>query len=154
MVFTAAWLSGWQVGDCCRPLAVFRVGGSARRTHSVGRHSSNGRGEGRTQRLAGRLHASLDYGQVDEILNDDPCAYLAGIGRQCAQIHAVLYQSYVAYPIELAIPDLADKLRAPQSGAPLRARMAGPDATPSRQSPWNGHTPSNPVSRGWRRGWT
>jgi uncharacterized alpha-E superfamily protein len=65
---------------------------------------ASGRGAGRTQRLAGRLHASLDYGQVDEILNDDPCAYLAGIGRQCAQIHAVLYQSYVAYPIELAIP--------------------------------------------------
>jgi transglutaminase-like putative cysteine protease len=27
---------------------------------------------GRAERLAGRLHASLDYGQVDEILGDDP----------------------------------------------------------------------------------
>ena len=43
---------------------------------------------GRAERLAGRLHASLDYGQVDEILSDDPHAYLEGIGRQCAQIHA------------------------------------------------------------------
>src|SRR6476646_7256397 len=34
---------------------------------------------GRAERLAGRLHASLDYGQVDEILNDDPHAYLEGI---------------------------------------------------------------------------
>ena len=36
-----------------------------------------GRGAGgRAERLAGRLHASLDYGQVDEILGDDPHAYL------------------------------------------------------------------------------
>ena len=36
-----------------------------------------GRGAGgRAERLAGRLHASLDYGQVDEILSDDPHAYL------------------------------------------------------------------------------
>jgi uncharacterized alpha-E superfamily protein len=59
---------------------------------------------GRADRLAGRLHSSLDYGQVDEILNDDPRAYLAGISAQCAQIHAALYQSYIAYPIESAIP--------------------------------------------------
>ncbi len=36
---------------------------------------------GRAERLAGRLHASLDYGQVDEILNEDPHAYLEGVGR-------------------------------------------------------------------------
>ena len=30
------------------------------------------RAGGRAERLAGRLHASLDYGQVDEILSDDP----------------------------------------------------------------------------------
>jgi uncharacterized alpha-E superfamily protein len=59
---------------------------------------------GRADRLAGRLHSSLDYGQVDEILNDDPRAYLAGIGAQCGQIHSALYQSYIAYPIESAIP--------------------------------------------------
>ena len=39
------------------------------------------------ERLAGRLHASLDYGQVDEILADDPHAFLAGIASHCAQIH-------------------------------------------------------------------
>ena len=59
---------------------------------------------GRPERLAGRLHASLDYGQVDEILNDDPHAYLEGIGRHCAQIHAALHQSYISYPIEEALP--------------------------------------------------
>ena len=38
-----------------------------------------GRGAGgRAERLAGRLHASLDYGQVDEFLGEDPHAYLEG----------------------------------------------------------------------------
>ena len=59
---------------------------------------------GRTERLAGRLHASLDYGQVDEILSEDPHVYLATIGHYCAQIHSAVYQSYVTYPIELALP--------------------------------------------------
>ena len=36
--------------------------------------------------------------------SDDPHAYLKGIGRQCQQIHSALYQSYVAYPIESALP--------------------------------------------------
>ena len=66
---------------------------------------ASGRGPGgRVERLIGRLHASLDYGQVDEILSDDPHVYLGGISRQCALIHTAVYQSYVAYPIELAIP--------------------------------------------------
>jgi uncharacterized alpha-E superfamily protein len=71
----------------------------------LGLARASGRGGGgRAQRLAGRLHASLDYGQVDEILNDDPHAYLAGIVRQCAQIHTALYQSYITYAVESAIP--------------------------------------------------
>jgi uncharacterized alpha-E superfamily protein len=64
-----------------------------------------GRGAGgRAERLAGRLHASLDYGQVDEILGDDPHAYLQGIVRYCAQIHEAAQQSYISYPVELALP--------------------------------------------------
>jgi uncharacterized alpha-E superfamily protein len=59
---------------------------------------------GRAERLAGRLHASLDYGQVDEILGEDPHAYLEGIGRYCAQIHEAAHQSYISYPIESALP--------------------------------------------------
>ncbi len=59
---------------------------------------------GRAERIAGRLHASLDYGQVDEILSEDPHAYLDTIGRYCAQIHSAVYQSYVMYPIETALP--------------------------------------------------
>lgn len=70
---------------------------------ALGRHASRGTGM-RTERLAGRLRASLDFAQVDEILADGPAAYLAGVGRQCAQIHAAIYQGYIAYPIETALP--------------------------------------------------
>jgi uncharacterized alpha-E superfamily protein len=69
---------------------------------ALGRRS--GRRAGRLERLAGRLHSSLDYAQVDEILGDDPHEYLAGITRQCDQIHAVVYQTYIAYQIESALP--------------------------------------------------
>ena len=66
---------------------------------------ASGRGAGgRAERLAGRLRASLDYGQVDEILNDGPHAYLSGISRQCMHIHSALYQSYITYPIDTALP--------------------------------------------------
>lgn len=70
---------------------------------TIASHSARGSG-GRAERLAGRLHASLDYGQVDEILSDDPHSYLEGIARQCGQIHTALYQNYIEYPIESALP--------------------------------------------------
>jgi len=58
---------------------------------------------GRPERLSGRLRASLDYGQVDEILSDEPHAYLTSVSRQCAQIHSSVYQSYVSYSIDTAL---------------------------------------------------
>ena len=64
-----------------------------------------GRSNGtRAERLSGRLRASLDYAQIDEILGDGPHAYLSSVGRQCTQIHAALYQAYISYPIESALP--------------------------------------------------
>ena len=55
--------------------AAARVGSSLR---TIAQLTGRGAG-GRAERLAGRLHASLDYGQVDEILDEDPHAYLEGI---------------------------------------------------------------------------
>jgi uncharacterized alpha-E superfamily protein len=64
-----------------------------------------GRGMGaRAERLAGRLLASLDYGQVDEIFGEGLHTYLSGIDAQCIAIHAATSQCYVSYPIESAIP--------------------------------------------------
>jgi uncharacterized alpha-E superfamily protein len=62
------------------------------------------RAGGKAERIAGRLHASLDFGQVDEILADDPHSYLAGIATNCSQLHNAIYQTYIAYPIESALP--------------------------------------------------
>lgn len=69
----------------------------------IAQHAARG-SNGRAERLAGRLHAALDYGQVDEILNDSPHRFLEGIVRQCQQIHTALHQTYIAYPIESALP--------------------------------------------------
>jgi uncharacterized alpha-E superfamily protein len=80
--------------------AAARVGAALR---AIAQLTGRGAG-GRAERLAGRLHASLDYGQVDEILGDDPHAYLQGIVRYCAQIHEAAQQSYISYPVELALP--------------------------------------------------
>jgi uncharacterized alpha-E superfamily protein len=57
----------------------------------------------KAERLAGRLRAALDYGQVDEILADDMQAYLGGIRRQCAAMHSAIYQAYVTYSVESAL---------------------------------------------------
>lgn len=68
---------------------------------AVARHT--GRGAGRAERLAGRLRASLDFGQVDEIVAGGLQPYLLGITRQCAEIHGALYQTYIMYPIEASL---------------------------------------------------
>jgi uncharacterized alpha-E superfamily protein len=61
--------------------------------------SSNGRPE----RFAGRLEATLNYSQIDEIMADSPLRYLENIRKQCEQVHAALYQTYITYSIEAAI---------------------------------------------------
>jgi uncharacterized alpha-E superfamily protein len=60
------------------------------------------RSAGRVERLAGRLRASLDYGQVDEIM-DDLHPYLEQIQRQCVQIHTAINSVYVSYPADTAL---------------------------------------------------
>lgn len=58
---------------------------------------------GRPERFAGRLKATLNYGQIDEIMADSPLRYLENIHKQCEQVHAALYQTYITYSIEAAI---------------------------------------------------
>jgi len=64
---------------------------------------ANGRGAGRAQRLAGRLLASLDYAQVDEIMSDNLIGYLDSIVRQANLIGAAVRQQYVNYPVDQAL---------------------------------------------------
>ena len=61
--------------------------------------SITGRSNTTADRLAGRLLASLDYGQVDEILRDLP-AFLAGIVQEADAIGAAVHEQYIAYPID------------------------------------------------------
>src|SRR6267143_2874653 len=61
------------------------------------------RKSGRVNRLSGRLRAALSFGQIDEIMESGLHAYLNDIQRQCAQIHGAIQQTYVAYPIEVAL---------------------------------------------------
>ncbi len=61
-----------------------------------------GRTNGRSERLAGRLLASLDYGQIDELMGELP-AYLQGIVRQAALINSAVHQQYIAYPIDIGL---------------------------------------------------
>ncbi len=57
----------------------------------------------RAERLAGRLRAQLDYGQIDEIIAGDFLAFLKQIRQQCSAIHDAIYQAYIAYPIDQAL---------------------------------------------------
>jgi uncharacterized alpha-E superfamily protein len=57
----------------------------------------------KVDRLAGRLRASLDYSQIDEIMADSLPSYVEGIRKQCEQVHMALYQTYISYPTESAI---------------------------------------------------
>lgn len=51
-------------------------------------------------RLAGRLKASLDYGQVDELLAGDVDGFLSGVEKQCAQIHDAVFSTFIAYGVD------------------------------------------------------
>jgi uncharacterized alpha-E superfamily protein len=55
------------------------------------------------ERLAGRLKASVDFGQVEEVMGGGLAPYLAGITRQCEQIHEAVYASYILYGAETVL---------------------------------------------------
>lgn len=54
----------------------------------------------RVYRLAGRLRATLDYAQIDEVMNSGLHYFLEDIRRQCLQINEAFYRMYITYPIE------------------------------------------------------
>lgn len=64
---------------------------------------SNIRRAGRADRIAGRLRASLDFGQIDEIMDDDIQARFKAIEDQIAEIHDAMFESYIAYPVDAHI---------------------------------------------------
>lgn len=54
-------------------------------------------------RLAGRLQASLSFGEISEVLERDPGEYLRDIQRQCSKIHELIYSVYIHYSVQAAL---------------------------------------------------
>lgn len=55
------------------------------------------------ERLAGRLKAAVDFGQVDQLISGGAAAFIADILKQCEQIHKALYSSYITYGPETVL---------------------------------------------------
>jgi uncharacterized alpha-E superfamily protein len=49
------------------------------------------------ERLAGRLKAAIDFGQIDEMMVGSIAQFLAEITRQCEEIHEAVHAAYIAY---------------------------------------------------------
>ena len=56
----------------------------------------------RIERIGGRLHASLAYAQIGDIMSRDFHLFLRDIVEQCHNLHAAMHQTYIEYPIETA----------------------------------------------------
>jgi uncharacterized alpha-E superfamily protein len=70
--------------------------------HAIGEISS-ARDRYEADRLAGRLRATIDFAQIDEILSTGLQAFLDAILKQCALVHESLCETYIEYPIEAAL---------------------------------------------------
>lgn len=55
------------------------------------------------ERLAGRLKATVDFGQIEELMSGGVGPFLADITRQCEQIHESVHQSYISYGAETVL---------------------------------------------------
>ena len=55
-------------------------------------------------RLAGRLDARLKYADVGEVESTGAGALLAAVAAECTVIHEAIYETFVAYPLELSLP--------------------------------------------------
>jgi uncharacterized alpha-E superfamily protein len=66
----------------------------ARHSHSFG-HSG-------PERLAGRLSARLEFADLDEDQGAGPL--LSAVVAECSRIHHAVYETFVAYPLELRLP--------------------------------------------------
>jgi len=54
----------------------------------------------RVERLAGLLRASLQFVQIEELIDGDISQTLEHVRRQCRLIHHATYQSYISYQLE------------------------------------------------------
>ena len=55
------------------------------------------------ERLAGRLKAGMDFGQIDELMGGGIDVFLANIVAQCEQIHEAVFAAYITYDAETVL---------------------------------------------------
>lgn len=55
------------------------------------------------ERLAGKLKAAVDFGQVEDLMSGAIVPFLADITRQCEQIHEAVHLSYISYGAETVL---------------------------------------------------
>lgn len=55
------------------------------------------------ERLAGRLKAAVDFGQIDELIGGTIGTFLIEISRHCEHIHEAVYAAYIAYGAETVL---------------------------------------------------
>jgi uncharacterized alpha-E superfamily protein len=80
----------------------FAVDRLERSLNGIARASHQRRTE-RLERISGRLRAMLAYSDLPEILRRGLPSFLSAIRVECYTIHDVIYDTYIAYPIETAI---------------------------------------------------
>lgn len=56
------------------------------------------------ERLAGRLQARLQYADVETLQIHDASPMIATVIEECAGIHAAIYDTFVAYSLEMRLP--------------------------------------------------
>lgn len=56
------------------------------------------------ERLAGRLKARLQYADMTELESQGPSPFLSTVLEECAAIHRIMYETFVAYPLEERLP--------------------------------------------------
>jgi uncharacterized alpha-E superfamily protein len=55
------------------------------------------------ERLAGRLKASADFTQIEELMSGPIARFLADIAAQCERIHDAVYAAYITYGAETVL---------------------------------------------------
>ena len=70
----------------------------------VSRHFEEDTGQVSPERLAGRLRARLQYADMDELASTGAHAILTTVAGECAKIHEAIYNTFVAYPLEMRLP--------------------------------------------------
>lgn len=65
--------------------------------------STNTRKSGQIDRCAGRMRATVDYAQIDEIMAGDLLVFLQDVQRQVRQIHTLLDETYFQPPLQTVL---------------------------------------------------